>query len=149
MTADSSMREMVAGLDVPDFETTAFTTPPALVDATVSIVTTAGLAHRGDPLWDEGTSGFRSFAADDRDLIIAHQSTNFDRSGFTADRNVAYPIDRLEEMEHRGAIGAVAPRHLSFTGPILELTTIRLDTGPAAARLLLDDRVDVVLLTPV
>ena len=29
------------------------------------------------------------------------------------------------------------------------LTTIRLDTGPAAARLLRDDGVDVVLLTPV
>jgi hypothetical protein len=29
------------------------------------------------------------------------------------------------------------------------LETIRLDTGPAAARVLLDDGVDVVLLTPV
>jgi hypothetical protein len=29
------------------------------------------------------------------------------------------------------------------------LTTLRVDTGPAAARLLLEDDVDVVLLTPV
>ena len=51
----------------------------------------------------------------------------------------------------RVAIGSVASRHLSFMGAQTDhtLTTLRLDTGPAAARLLLDDGVDVVLLTPV
>ena len=29
------------------------------------------------------------------------------------------------------------------------MTSIRLDSGPAAAQLLIDDEVDVVLLTPV
>jgi hypothetical protein len=31
----------------------------------------------------------------------------------------------------------------------MELSTLRLDSGPAAAQLLLEDGVDVVLLTPV
>jgi hypothetical protein len=52
-------------------------------------------------------------------------------------------------MARAGAIGHVAPRHLSFTRPIPELTTLRIDTGPAATKLLVDDGVDTVLLTPV
>jgi hypothetical protein len=45
----------------------------------------------------------------------------------------------------------VAPRRLSFMGALgLEsLSTIALDSGVAAAKLLRDDAVDVVLLTPV
>ncbi len=59
-----------------------------------------------------------------------------------------YPIDRLEELAAEGVIGGVAPRHLSFMGALHDtLSTIRLDTGPAAAKLLRDDGVSVVLLT--
>jgi D-proline reductase (dithiol) PrdB len=147
--ADAAMREMVAGLPVPDFDGTPFTRPSALSDATVAIVTTAGLIRHGGQLWAEADSGYRVFGRDERDLVVAHQSTNFDRIGIAADLNVAYPLDRLQEMEDEGVIGAVAPHHLSFTGPIMELSTLRLDTGPAAAAQLLDDGVDVVLLTPV
>jgi D-proline reductase (dithiol) PrdB len=146
---DAAMREVVAGLPVPEFGDTAFTRPPALRDATVAIVTSAGLMRPGEQLWAEGDSGFRVFGRDERDLIVGHQSTNFDRSGLAADLNVAYPLDRLDEMQAEGVIGAVAPRHLSFTGPIMELSTLRIDTGPKAAKLLIEDRVDVVLLTPV
>jgi D-proline reductase (dithiol) PrdB len=79
---------------------------------------------------------------------MAHWSLNFDRTGFTADVNVLFPIDRLEELAADGVIGGVAPRHLSFMGALHDtLSTIRLDTGPAAAKLLRDDGVGVVLLT--
>lgn len=147
--ADAAMREMVSGIPVPEFETTAFTRPPPLRDATVAVVTTAGLLGRGQALWPEQDPGYRVFERGERDLIVGHQSTNFDRVGIAADLNVAFPLDRLEEMERDGAIGAVAPHHLSFTGPILELSTLQLDSGPAAAVELLADGVDVVLLTPV
>lgn len=146
---DAAMRELLAGLPVPEFEETPFTRPPALRDATVAVVSTAGLMRSGEQLWAEGDSGYRVFERDERDLVVGHQSTNFDRVGVAADLNVAFPLDRLVEMEREGVIGAVAPRHLSFTGPILELSTLRLDTGPAAAARLRDDGVDVVLLTPV
>ena len=45
----------------------------------------------------------------------------------------------------------MASRHLSFMGVQLDhtFTTLRLDTGPAAAKLLIEDEVDVALLTPV
>ncbi len=85
-----------------------------------------------------------------RDLRLGHWSPNFDRSGFAADLNVVYPIDRLEELAAAGVIGRVAPHHLSFAGNQPDdVATIRLDSGPAAAEVLRHDGVDVVLLTPV
>lgn len=88
---------------------------------------------------------------DRRDLTLAHASVNFDRSRFAADLNVVYPVDRLDELVARGRVGSVATHHLSFMGAQLDhmFNTLRLDTGPAAARALLDDGVDVVVLTPV
>jgi D-proline reductase (dithiol) PrdB len=78
-------------------------------------------------------------------------SPNWDRSGLAADLNVVLPHDRLVELAADGVIGAVAPRHYSFMGAQREATmsTIRLDTGPQVAKLLRQDGVDVVLLTPV
>jgi D-proline reductase (dithiol) PrdB len=121
-----------------------------LSQARVAIVTTAGFHGPGGGTWREG-QGFVAFASDDRQLTLAHASTNFDRTGLVADLNVVYPADRLEEMAAEGVIGSVAAQHLSFMGaqPDHVLETLRLDTGPQAAELLRADGVDVVLLTPV
>jgi D-proline reductase (dithiol) PrdB len=146
--ADELMRKAFEWLDCPTYETVAFAQPPPLTEATVAIVTSAGLAHRGE-LWTDQDPGFRVFDWDDADLILAHNSTNFDRVGFSADRNVVYPIDRLAEMAREGAIGGLSRRHLSFMGSLANLSTLQLDTGPAAAKLLAEDGVGVVLLTPV
>lgn len=148
MSADEQMRTAFADAPVPEFQSTAFTRPRPLAESTVAIVTTAGLAHAGEP-WQDQSSEFRSFVRDDRAIVMAHNSVNLDRSGFASDLNVAYPIDRLEELKRDGVIGDVAPRHLSFLGSTFELSTMRLDTGPRAAKLLREDGVDVVLLTPV
>jgi D-proline reductase (dithiol) PrdB len=148
MSADERMRSLLANAPVPEFRTTARSEPPPLERARVAIVTTAGLARPGE-VWEDQSSAFRIVARDERDVVLAHNSTNFDRTGYAADRNVVFPIDRLEELAREGAIGSVAPRHLSFLGSTFELSTMRLDTGPQAARLLRDDGVDVVLLTPV
>lgn len=147
---DSQMRQLVDGIPVPEFDSTAFTAPPPLRDASVAIVTTAGLHTREDSGWRPGDQSFRVIGAHERDLRLGHWSPNFDRSGLAADLNVVFPIDRLHEMAGEGAIGNVAPHHLSFMGAQDEtMTTIRMDTGPAAAKLLRSDGVDVVLLTPV
>lgn len=153
--SDAQMRAAFDEVPVPVFETTAFTTPPALRDATVALVTTAGLRQPGQPDWGyrAGDQSFRVLEMRDENdpaLILSHSSHNFDRSGFVADVNVVFPIDRLREMAAAGAIAAVSPRHVSFVGNLDEtLTTIRLDTGPAAARLLREAGANVVLLTPV
>jgi D-proline reductase (dithiol) PrdB len=137
---------------VPVFETTAFTAPPPLCEATVAIVTTAGLRHPDQPDWGyrNGDQSFRVLDGANRSLMLSHTSHNFDRSGFVADLNVVFPIDRLAEMAAEGTIKGVSPQHVSFVGNLEEtLSTIRLDTGPAAAKLLREAGANVVLLTPV
>ena len=150
ISSDAIVRKGVDGIDVFDFGTTTATVAPSLSMARVAIVTTAGRRPDGVGTWSEG-QGFVVLDGAERRLTLAHVSPNFDRSGVAADLNVVYPIDRLAELAAAGTIGSVASRHLSFMGAQVDhtLTTLRLDTGPAAAEMLKADGVDVVILTPV
>ena len=150
MSGDAMMRGHATTLPAPEFPDPAFVTPVPLAEATVAIVTSAALHRPDDEAFTFGDTGYRIIPRDARDLVLGHWSPNFDRSGFTADLNVVFPIDRLEELAERGTIGAVAERHISFAGNQPDdVATIRHDTGPAAAAHLMADGVDVVLLTPV
>lgn len=147
---DEIIRAGTNDIPVPTFENPAFTRPGPLREATVAIVTTAGFRNDGDAAWNPQDSSYRIFDRADRSMKLGHLSPNFDRSGFAADINVVYPIDRLEEMAKEGVIGEVAPRHASFMGAQDEtMTSIRMDSGPALAKELRNDGVSVVLLTPV
>jgi hypothetical protein len=176
-TSDAQIRAMMSDQPVPAFEETAFTVPPPLEEATVAIVTTAGLHHSDEEGWpaeamparDNGSAdlaeaddawlerifwradaSFRVLDAARRDLTLGNWSPNFDRTGVVSDLNVVFPIDRLEEMARERVIGRVSKRHLAFTGAqSATVSTIRQDTGPAAAKLLRASGVDVVLLTGV
>lgn len=152
MARDGSIRDRVGDLPTPEFTSTPVTTAPPLDQARVAIVTTAGLRPAGDvELWQPTDGSFTVLPGADRDVQLSHFSPNFDRTGFAADINVVYPVDRLDEMAAAGEIGSVADRHISFMGAQFDATfsTILLDTGPAAAQVLKDDGVDVVLLTPI
>jgi D-proline reductase (dithiol) PrdB len=133
------------------FDATPWVTPPALRTCRIAIVTTAGVHRKGDrPFGPSATAtdyrvipGSTSAA----DLTMSHQSVNFDRTGFQEDHNVVFPIDRLCELERQGVVGSVADFHYSFMGaaPIHQLES----KARELARLLKQDRVDAVLLTPV
>jgi hypothetical protein len=142
-TGDAVVRARVNDVPVYEFERTFFTQPPPLAKARLAIVTTAGLRNDGSARWLPGDQSFTILDGNTRNLHLGHFSPNFDRTGFA--------LDRLQELAARGTIGSVASAHLSFMGaqPDHTLATMRLDTGPAAARVLRDDGVDVVLLTPV
>ena len=150
MSSDQMMRDMMANLPVPEFESTPWASPPPLSEATVAIVTSAGL-HRDDQEKFSPTDvSYRMLDRGDRELILGHWSSNFDRAAYVSDHNVVYPIDRLEELASAGTIGAVAPRHVAFAGNQPDtVSEVRLDTGPAAAAELRADGVDVAILTPV
>ena len=148
--SNQDIKNSVGGLPCPTFENPAFTSPKPLSEATVAVVTSAALHHPEDNQFEGQDTSFRVLDASRRDVQLGHWSPNFDRSGFAADVNVVWPIDRLNELKERGVIGDVAPFHLAFAGNQDEsMTSIRLDSGPAAARKLLNDGVDVVVLTPV
>ncbi len=148
---DAAMRQHAASTPVPEFDDPAFTLPKPLAQAKVAIVTSAAIHVAGDTGWAPNADPhFKVLDDRARDLHLSHFSPNFDRSGFHSDINVVYPVDRLHELADRGVIGSVAPRHYAFAGNQDETVSgIRLDSGPSAAKLMLEDGVDVVLLTPV
>ena len=135
--------------DAPRFETSAWVNPPPLKRCRVAIVTTSGLHRRGDRPFGVGSADYRVIPGDcaAADLVMSHISVNYDRSGFQEDINVAFPIDRLNELARAGTIGSVADFHYAFMGAthgvLLEVKAREL------AGLLKKDRVDAVLLTPV
>ncbi len=150
MSSDQMMRQFGDGQTVPEFDPPSLASPPPLAEATVAIVTSAALHRADQEMFDRADTGYRVIDRADRELILGHWSSNFDRSAFLLDINSVYPIDRLEELAADGVIGAVAPRHVSFAGNQPDtVSELRLDTGPAAAAELRADGVDVAILTPV
>ena len=149
--SDEQLRTTLGGLKSFAFNDVPWTTPKPLHESRVAIVTTAGLRVENNADWNAGDQGFTQIPHDAENLTLAHYSPNFDRVGWVLDKNVVFPIDRLHELAKGGIIGSVAKTHISFMGaqPDHTLETIRLDSGPAAAKLLQDDEVDLVLLTPV
>ena len=149
--SDEQLRTTLGGLKGFAFDEIPWTTPKPLHESRVAIVTTAGLRVESNADWNAGDQGFTQIPHDSKNLTLAHYSPNFDRVGWILDKNVVFPIDRLNELAEEGIIGSVANTHISFMGaqPDHTLETIRLDSGPAAAKLLKDDEVDLVLLTPV
>ena len=108
---------------LPAFDGDPWVTGPPLAERRIAIVTTAGVHVRGDRTFGAGAHGmdYRVIPADvdDADLIMSHQSVNFDRSGFQADVNVVLPLQRLKELADDHVIGSVADFHYSFMGAVI------------------------------
>ena len=126
-----------------------------LAACTIALVTTAGLSLPDQPPFDitikMGDNSFREIPADTApQLLEMHQrSWSFDQTGILRDRNLAFPLDRLREMQQRGEIGAIAPHHYSFMGSIVSPRKLINDTAPEVAHRLREANCDIVLLTPV
>ena len=126
-----------------------------LSEARVAVVTTAAFFRPRQPPFDTSIRGgdysYRVIPIDTdlSTLQIAHRSDAFDIRGIATDKNLALPLDRLKSMARDGVIGSVAPRHFSFMGSIAAPGRLIARTAPEVARILLDDEVSAVLLTPV
>ena len=146
---DAMIKKGASKAECPTPENPAFVIPKPLIEAKVAIVTSASLHHEDDDDFAPSDTGYRVLEKDRRDIVVGHWSPNFDASGVSADLNVVFPIDRLQELENQGGIGSVSDVHIAVAGNQFDLSGIRLDGGPAAASLLNKHEVDVVLLTPV
>jgi len=135
--------------ELTGFDARPWVKPPPLAQCRIAIVTTAGLHRKGDRPFGQSATDYRIISGDTpaAELIMSHQSVNFDRTGFQEDHNVVFPIDRLNELARQKIIGSVAAYHYSFMGA----TQIRQLEAKARelAGLLKQDRVDAVLLTPI
>jgi D-proline reductase (dithiol) PrdB len=137
---------------LPKFGITPWVVGRSLKERRVAIVTTAGLHLRGDKPFGFGdaSNDYRVIPGNalGSDLVMSQLSTNFDRSGFQQDLNVAFPIDRLKELAQEGVIKSVADFHYSFMGAGSPVTRME-NKAREVAGLLKKDKVDAVLLTPV
>jgi D-proline reductase (dithiol) PrdB len=147
--SDKDVKGMAESVEAPVFDFVAFTTPRDLASATVAVVTSASLHHADQEDFAPNDVGFRVLDGSRRDFQTGHWSPNFDTIGFASDLNTVIPLDRLEELAANGTIGRVSDIHLSYAGNQFDLSAIRMDSGPAGAKLLKERGVDVVLLTPV
>ena len=126
-----------------------------LSEARIAAITTAAFYAPDQTPFDESIRGgdvsFRTIPLDTdvRTLAIAHRSDAFDHSGREADRNLALPLDRLKELTRSRLIGSAAACHFSFMGSVPAPGRLVSGTAPDVARLLREDGVDAVLLTPV
>ena len=120
-----------------------------------ALVSSAGFVTPEQKPFDDairgGDTSFRDISSDSNvsKLIESHRSDIFDHSGMRQDPNLAFPIDRMVELNRSGKIGAVNHRHLSFMGSITAPGRLMKRTAPEAVQRLVSDKVDITILIPV
>ncbi len=134
--------------------------PARLADASIALITSAGLSVEGlqvpfdldgerrEPTW--GDPSYRVLPHDlgDRRLAMSHLHVN--GADVLVDRNVAFPVDVLDALVGDGRVGAAAPAHVSVMGYQQSgLEVWRQQTAPAIIELLRSQRTDGVVLAPV
>jgi len=127
--------------------------------ARFALVTTAGINVRGaepafdyereqrEPNWGDPT--FRRIPRDVRQEQIQTGHLHINNEDIGRDCNVAIPISRMLELEAAGVIGSLAATNYSFMGYQPDTTEWSERYAPEAARLMKEEGVDAVVLTPV
>jgi len=123
-----------------------------LAAARVALVTTSG-AHLPDQApFDiaaaEGDPSYRTFPSVTplADLVLTHGG--YDTRRASADKNVVLPLDHLRAAVTEHRIGSLTPRVYSFMGYVADTDPLVDQSAPAVARQLVEDKADLVLLTP-
>jgi len=80
------------------------------------------------------------------ELTVSHKTAV--RKWALEDLNVAYPLDRLKELEAEGAIGRLAHTSVSMVGSVAQYTMLMEQTVPAMKQIYDSQGVDLVLLFP-
>lgn len=133
---------------------------PRLADATIALLSSAGLhvegeqpafdldRERREPTWGDPTVRFIPDGVDPSTLAMCHLHVN--NADVLADPDIALPLRRLHELVADGVVGAAAATHVSVMGyQEAGLAGWREEAAPAIAERLRDDRVDGVILAPV
>lgn len=141
--------DRILNQDLPDYGITACQDGPPLSRRRIAIVTTAGLHRREDRTFTMGLGEYRIIPQDTApaDLIMSHVSTNLDRTGFSQDYNVVFPLERLRELAAEGTVGSVARYHYAFMGATPP--TAHAAVAKDIAALLQEDQVGGVVLAGV
>ena len=120
-----------------------------LRESRLALVTTGGVHLPGQPRFDiddlAGDCSYREIPASADDLTWTHAYYRPDEG---SDLDAVFPLQTLRSLLEDGAVGWLSERHFSFMGAIHDPTRLVESTAPEVAGKLVEDRVDVVLLTP-
>ena len=144
-------REHLLAKNMPPLGSPVWTTPTKpLSQMRIALITTAGLHYRDDRVFDLADATFRPLDGDENPdaLVMSHSSVNFDKTGFTEDVNLVFPLTRFNELVDDGVVGSLASVHYSFMGAGL-LPQAYEASAAQVAGMLKQDNVDAVFLTPV
>jgi D-proline reductase (dithiol) PrdB len=121
----------------------------SLGEARVALVSTAG-AHLPEQLpfasGSEGDPSYRELPAGAEELRFSH--VGYDVRRPRRDAGVVFPLGLLRALAAERVIGGVASRAYSFMGYVPDPRVLLEETGPAVARELVADAVDLALLVP-
>lgn len=130
--------------------------PPALTplrkpiaQSTIGIFTSAGIQLRNDPpLAETNDLSYRLIGSDVpySELTVSHRTPV--RVWALEDLNVAFPRQRLAELQAEGVIGRLAPRAVSMVGSITRFSELLQKTVPAIKGEFDRQGVDLVFLFP-
>ncbi|AGP39529.1 D-proline reductase (dithiol) protein PrdB [Sorangium cellulosum] len=131
-------------------------TPPAvwtplakpLAECVVALCTAGGVHLKSQrPFVLSGDHTFREIPSTtpSSELMVSHGG--FDNSDVNRDINAMFPIDRLRELEAEGFVGKVAPTLVGFMGGGGDVDRLRGESGPAIAKILKDEGVDIAVFT--
>lgn len=123
-----------------------------LSQARVAFVTTAGAHLANQPAFDirdpAGDPSYRVFPSTTplSEIVLTH--SGYDTRRASTDKNVVLPLDHLRACVHEGRIGSLSSMVVSFMGYIANPEPLVRETAPDIARQLLEEVVDLVLLSP-
>jgi D-proline reductase (dithiol) PrdB len=115
----------------------------------LALVTTGGVHLPDQPSFDiddpAGDCSYREIPTTANDLTWTHAYYRPDEG---SDLDAVFPLQTLRRLVRDGVVGDLSARHFSFMGAIHDPTPLVEKTAPEVAGNLIEDRVDVVLLTP-
>ena len=114
----------------------------------VALATAAGVHLKSQERFNlAGDFTWRKIPGDTpvEDLMVSHGG--YDNSDVNKDINCMFPIDRIHELAKEGFIKACAPVHAGFMGGGGNQEKFKHETGPAIAKMFVEEGVDAVILT--
>ncbi|MGV8025968.1 MAG: glycine/sarcosine/betaine reductase selenoprotein B family protein [Anaerolineaceae bacterium] len=118
----------------------------------VGLVSSSGTHLRSqkpfDIVSDDGDWSYREIPVetDPKDLMIS--DSHYDHSDADKDVNCMFPIVTLKELVKDGVIGSVPSKFYGFMGFVPDPQDLIKHNAPEVAQKLVDEKVDVVILTP-
>jgi D-proline reductase (dithiol) PrdB len=128
-----------------------------LCECALSLISSAGLALRSDPPFDQkierenpwyGDPSYRVIPQTARTADVKMYHLHVDPFFVEQDLNCLLPVEPLCDLEVEGVIGCAAEKHYSFMGYTVQPVILLEKSVPRMIEELRDEQIDLVVLVP-